>query len=155
MAASLYSLSKSLDHSYYIYSIHVTKDRYSYNDGRVNGQLLAKFVVSDIKKNDFDLAVDVHSNRGYYKQNRFICVPVADNKSKEMAFSIKNKIPWLVYYVPPKEKGPSSPNFVTVPLINSGTPAVVYETYIYESYYLTIKHAAEIISAIDELNLVD
>jgi len=153
MTASLYSLSKSLNCSYYIYSIHVSKDRYSYNDGRMNGQLLAKYAVSDIKKSNFDLVVDVHSNRGHYKQKRFICVPIKDNKSKLMASSIENKISWLVYYVPPKDKGPSSPNFVTVPLIQSGTPAVVYETYAYESYDLTVKHASEIISAIDKLNL--
>ena len=153
IVTSLNTLSKSLNRSYYVYSIQVTKDRKSYNNGRMNGQLLAKYVVNDIKKNNFDLAVDIHSNRGFYEQKRFICAPVKDNKSQATALSVDNKIPWLVYYLPPKEKGPSSPNYVTVPLIRSGTPAVVYETYMYEPYDLTVKHAVDFISVIDKINL--
>ncbi len=155
MVVSLYSLSKSLNYSYYIYNVHVSKDRYSYNKGRTNGHLLAAYAVSDIKKNNFNMAVDIHSNRGFYKQKRFICVPINDLKSKQLALNIRNEIPWLVYYVPPKEKGPSSPKFVTVPIIQSGTPAVVYETYAYEPYDVTVKHACEVISAIDKLNLMN
>lgn len=153
MVTSINSLSNSLNNSYYIYSIYVTNDRDSYNKGRMNGQLLAKYAVDDIKKNNFDLAVDTHSNRGVYKEKRFICVPVKDDRSVAMAFDIDNKIPWLVYYLPPKEKGPSSPNYVTVPLIRNGTPAVVYETYMYEPYDLTVKHASEFITTIDKLKL--
>lgn len=150
---SLKMLSNSLDYSYYIYSVYVTKDRDSYNNGRMNGQLLAKtYIVEDIKKNNFDLAIDIHSNRGLYQEKRFVCVPINDQKSKSTAFKLKNKISWLVYYLPPKEKGPSSPNYVTVPLIESGTPSMVYETYKYESYFLTLKHASEFILNIDNLN---
>lgn len=150
---SLKSLSNSLDCSYYIYSVYVTKDRGSYNNGRMNGQLLAKkYVVEDIKENNFDLAVDIHSNRGAYQEKRFICVPIDDKKSKSIAFKLKDKLSWLVYYLPPKDKGPSSPNYVTVPLIGSGTPSVVYETYKYESYFLTLNHASEFILNVDNLN---
>lgn len=150
---SLKILSNSIDCSYYIYSVYVTKDRDSYDDGRMNGQLLAKrYVVEDIKKNNFDLAIDIHSNRGLYQEKRFICVPIDDKKSKSIAFKLKDNLSWLVYYLPPKEKGPSSPNYVTVPLIESGTPSMVYETYKYESYFLTLKHASEFILNVDNLN---
>ena len=41
IVTSLLSLNRSLNSSYYVYSIDVTKDRTSYNNGRMNGQLLA------------------------------------------------------------------------------------------------------------------
>jgi len=153
MAISLYSLSKSLRYSYYVYSINVFKDKYSYTNGRTNGQLLARYAVANIKKNNFTMAIDVHSNRGLYKEKRFVCAPISNIKSKMLALELKDQISWLVYYLPPKEKGPSSPNFVTVPLIKSGTPAMVYETYGYESYDLTVEHACQMIRAMDKLNL--
>lgn len=147
---SFLDLSKSLKCSYYLYIVDVTKDRISYNNGRMNGQLLAKkFIVEDIKKNNFDLVIDIHANRGVYKEKRFIVVPVNDNKSLSIAFKIRDKLPWLVYYIPPKEKGPSSPNYVTVPLIKSGIPAIVYETYKYEPYYLTVKNIKDFIWTVD------
>ena len=153
IAESLLSLSNSLDCSYYLYSVYVTKDRDLYDNGRMNGQLLAKkYVVEDIKKNNFNLTIDIHSNRGTYQEKRFICIPIDDEKSKSIAFNLKDKISWLVYYLPPKDEGPSSPNYVTVPLIESGTPSMVYETYKYESYFLTLKHASEFILNVDNLN---
>ncbi|WP_414470069.1 hypothetical protein [Methanobacterium sp. ACI-7] len=155
MISSLLSLNKSLNSSYYIYSIHVTKDRKSYNDGRMNGQLLAsRFVVSDIKQNNFDLVVDVHSNRGEnFLEKLFIFVPSEDSKSISTASNLIAQIPWLVYYVPPRESGPTSPSYVTMPVINSGTPAVIYEAYRYDHYFTTVKHAVDFIKAVDKLKL--
>lgn len=149
---SVISLSKSLNSSYYIYNIDVSENESSYNNGRQNGQLLAnEYVVSDIEKNNFSLAIDVHSNRGYYQEKRFICAPIEDNRSKSLAYNIEEKIPWLVYYLPPKDKGPSSPNYVTVPLIKSGTPALVYETYLFEPADITVKHAIDFIRSVDNI----
>ncbi len=157
MVESILILSKSLNSSYYIYSIDVTKDAEDYNKGRMNGQLLAnEYAVPDIKKNKFQLVVDVHSNRGKdtgYKESRFLSVPVKSSKSKLFASEIIKKASWLVYYVPPNEKGPKSPKYVTVPLITSGIPSIVYESYMYDPYETTLEHANEFIRALDNIKL--
>ncbi len=157
MVESILNNSKSLKSSYYIYSIDVTKNTGDYKKGRINGQQLArKYAVPDITKNHFKLAIDVHSNRGIntgYKENRFLSVPVKSNKSKLIASNIIKKIPWLVYYIPPSGKGPKSPRYVTIPLIHSKIPSIVYETYTYEPYETTLEHANEFIGAVDNIKL--
>lgn len=157
VVGSILALSKSLNRSYYIYDIDVTKDRNSYDKGRRKGQALAnKYAVPDIEKSNFQLVIDIHSNRGKYtgyKKNRFLAVPINDKRSKSTAYEVINKIPWLVYYIPPKWKGPSSPKYVTIPLINSGVPSIVYETYMYEPYETTSEHANEFIMILDNVKL--
>jgi hypothetical protein len=141
--------NKSLNYCYYIYKIVVTKDAFDYDKGRMNGQLLAnQYVVPDIKSQNFNLAVDIHSNRGNYQEKRFIFAPQDENVSKSFALQIKNQIPWMVYYNPPSQ---TSPQYVTIPLIKAGIPAVVYETYINDSYSFTKEHADEFVSAVDSL----
>ncbi len=157
MVESILNRSNSLNSSYYIYSIDVTEDSDDYNTGRINGQLLAsRYAVPDIKKNHFQLVIDVHSNRGKntgYKENRFLSVPVKSYKSRLIASEIIAEVPWLVYYVPPSEKGPKSPKYITIPLINSKIPSIVYETYMYEPYETTLKHANEFIMTVDNIKL--
>ena len=154
---SILNNSNSLNSSYYIYSIGVTEAAGDYREGRINGQQLAsKYAVPDIKKNHFQLVIDVHSNRGNdtgYKENRFLSVPIKSNKSKLIASKIIKEIQWLVYYIPPNEKGPKSPKYVTIPLINSRIPSIVYETYMYESYGTTLEHANEFIKTVDSIKL--
>lgn len=148
---SIKAKNKSLNYCYYVYKINVTKDASDYDKGRMNGQLLAQeFVVPDIKSNNFQLAVDIHSNRGNYQQKRFIFAPQDEANSKAIAISIKDQIPWMVYYNPPSQ---TSPQYVTIPLIKAGIPAVMYETYIDDSYAFTKLHASEFVSVIDNLKL--
>jgi hypothetical protein len=142
----------NLNYCYYIYMVKVTCNVSDYNNGRINGQLLAsKYAVPDIISKKFSLAVDIHSNRGFYKEKRFIAVPGNDKTPESIADQIINKISWLVFYVPPAEKGPTSGPYVAIPLIKSGVPAIVYETYMYESYETTLSHANEFISAVDTM----
>lgn len=154
---SIKSHNKSLNYCYYIYRVNVTKDAGVYDNGRMNGQLLAnKYAIHDIEKNGFQLVIDIHSNRGKYadyQENRFLAVPVIDDRSKSIASQIINKIPWLVYYIPPKGKGPTSPEYVTNPLIDSGIPSIVYETYMYDPYETTLEHANEFITTVDNIKL--
>ena len=154
---SILNNSNSLNSSYYIYSIDVTESTGNYKKGRINGQLLAsKYAVPDIRKNHFKLVIDVHSNRGKdtgYKENRFLSVPAKSDKSKSIASKIIAEILWLVYYIPPNEKGPKSPKYVTIPLLNSKIPSIVYETYMYEPYGTTLEHANEFIKTVDSIKL--
>lgn len=148
------SSQKSLKYCYYVYEITVTKDRDDYNQGRINGQKLAlDYAVPDIKKVKFNLVVDVHSTKGDYPETRFISVPVDDSRSLLLAHLIVSKIPWLVFYVPPLDGGPTSGPYVTIPIIQSGTPAMVYETYTYASFNETFEHAVEFAKVVDSLSL--
>lgn len=150
---SLISKSDSLDYSYYIYKINVTKAADDYDAGRMNGQLLAKeFVVPDATSKGYNLVVDIHSNQGTkggsYEETNFIFAPLNDPTSKTFADEIIAKIPPLVYYFP---KSQTSPEYVTVPIIQSGTSAIVYETYKYEPNETTVNYINKLIDVIDNL----
>lgn len=146
--------SKSLKYCYYVYQITVTKNRDDYTKGRINGQQLAlDYAVPDIKKGKYSLVVDVHSTKGDYPETRFISVPSDDRRSRFLANLIVSKIPWLVFYIPPFDGGPTSGPYVTIPIIESGTPAMVYETYTYASFTETFDHAKEFASTVDSLPL--
>jgi hypothetical protein len=148
------SSEKSLKYCYYVYEITVTKNRDDYTQGRINGQQLAfDYAIPDIKKINFDLAIDVHSTKGDYPETRFISVPSDDSRSLYLAHLIVSKISWLVFYVPPFDGGPTSGPYVTIPIIKSGTPAMVYETYTYASFNETLEHAKEFANVVDNLSL--
>lgn len=151
---SLIANSDSLNYCYYIYRINVTKAADDYDAGRMNGQLLAKeFVVEDASSKGYDLVVDIHSNQGTsggsYEETNFIFAPLNDPASKTFADEIIAKIPPLVYYFP---KSQTSPEYVTIPIIQSGTPAIIYETYRYEANEKTVDYINKLIDVIDNLN---
>ena len=82
MVDSITEHNTTLKYCYYIYRVNVTENVDNYNIGRMNGQLLAnKFVVPDIEKQNFQLAVDVHSNVGNWAETRFLFSPVNRNSS--------------------------------------------------------------------------
>jgi hypothetical protein len=144
----------SLEHCYYIYQITVTKNRDDYTQGRINGQQLAlDYALPDIKKGKYNMVIDVHSTKGDYPETRFISVPSDDARSLLLAHLIVQKIPWLVFYVPPFDGGPTSGPYVTMPIIQSGTPAMVYETYTYAPFNETLEQATEFARVVDELSL--
>ncbi|MGF7117727.1 hypothetical protein [Methanobacterium oryzae] len=117
----------------------------------MNGQLLAKsFVVPNIKSNGFKLAVDVHSNRGNYEEKRFLFAPIGGSKSESIARNVKNGILGFVFHFPFSQ---TSPQYVTIPLINAGIPAIVFETDINEQYGTTKRYTDKLILAVDNLAL--
>lgn len=141
--------NKSLENCYYIYQIEVTQDKDNYNKGRANGQSLANTIaVPDIEKMSIKLVIDVHSNEGNYQEKRFLFIPMDSEKSEKIAGEIKNQTNWLTIYSPPN---PTSPSYITIPLIKSGIPSMIYETYTYESINQTQKQAQEITSIVDNL----
>jgi hypothetical protein len=144
----------NLKHCYYVYQITVTKNKDDYNQVRINGQQLAlDYVVPDVKASKYDMVVDVHSTRGDYPETKFISVPSQDSRSLTLANLIVSKIPWLVFYVPPFDGGPTSGPYVTIPIIESGTPAMVYETYTYAPFNETLRQATEFVEVVDGLSL--
>jgi hypothetical protein len=149
MVQSITDHNSTLKYCYYVYRVNVTENADNYNIGRMNGQLLAnKFVVPDIEKQKFQLTIDVHSNVGNWAETRFLFSPVNGTKAESIAMNIKNQLPWLTYYVPPD---PTSPSYVTSPLINAGIPAIVYETYHNDSYTTIKTHSDEFLLTVDNL----
>ena len=150
---NLIEKSDSLNYCYYIYKINVSSDRY--DNGREAGQLLGnEFVVPHVISNDYDLVIDVHSNEGTvggnYLETNFIFVPVSDAQSQGYVDEIISKSPHLTHYFPESQ---TSPPFVTIPIIESGTSAMIYETYKFEDESVTNDYIIKLILAIEKLNL--
>lgn len=148
---SLKEHNSTLQGCYYIYRVKVTRDVEDYQKGRDHGQVLARqYVVPDILKQDFDLVVDVHSNQGNYQLRRFIYLPAPSPTADRVASQVVKKIKWLSIYSPPN---PTSPEYVTIPLIKSGVPAFIYETYLYEPYHQSKTQADQFISVLDTIQI--
>ncbi|KZX14747.1 hypothetical protein [Methanobrevibacter filiformis] len=149
------SKADALNYSYSVYIINVTDNPMDYEQGRLNGQLLAsEFAVPDISSKNYSLVVDIHAtigtdNGNLYEETNFIFVPVDDYGSLNISEKIIKNIPELVYYFPYPQ---SSPSYVTVPIIQNGTSAIVYETYKHDPRKTILSHMDKLISTIDEIN---
>ena len=126
----------NLNYCYYLYNINVF-DKNSDSEGRDEGQLLAQeFVRDEIIGNDYDLFLDIHSNRGSngpgeYKITNFVFAPGFDDKSSRFMEEIIADINEIVYYAPEFR---SSPPYITEPTAKAGIPTLVYECYSFEPF---------------------
>ena len=143
-----------LSYSYYIYNINVVGELDEETEGRMDGQLLAQeFVAPHIIDNDYDFFADIHSNRGLrgpgtYEISRFIFAPGFDDESTDYLNILLEKIDELVYYAPEYR---TSPPYITIPVVESGIPTIVYETYSYEPMDLTYELSEKLVKEIDNL----
>lgn len=97
--ANIRENSKSLKQCYYLYYINVTNYTYDYSMGRMNGQKLAyKYIVPDVNKNNYSLAIDVHASNGRYTDKPFVFVPTDDYNSLEVTKNLLSTLKWLHYY---------------------------------------------------------
>jgi len=150
--------SKVLNHCYYIYIINVTKDKNDFDKGRLNGQLLAKdYAVPHIIKSDYTFVVDIHSHRQDYVENNFIVSPMNDEKSAELGYKIISGIKGMhmLKFEPATDNSPSSPDYVTIPIIKNGTPSLIYETLINEPTNITYTYLSQFIDNLDNFNFND
>lgn len=146
---SIINKQDSLKYYYYIYKVHVTKDTKNYAKSRMNGQKLAhSYVVADVKKQKYNLVIDVHSNRGNYAKKRFVFAPNNNKASKNIALKIKSKLSWLSYSFP---KSQTSPKYVTIPIVKSGTKTIIYENYMNQPYSNTKIQALAFVNVVDKL----
>jgi len=144
---------KNLNKSYYIYIINVTKDRNDFEKGRMNGQLLARdYVVPDIKNKKYDFVVDVHSHRGVYLEKNFIISPLDDSKSREIGLNIISDIEGMkiLKYIPEDGGDPTSPEYVSIPILKNGTSTLIYETFLNESETATNTFIEKFIKNLDK-----
>ncbi len=143
-----------LKYCYYIYNINVN-DKESESEGRNEGQLLAQeFVRDDIIDKEYNLFLDIHSNRGSrgpgdYQITNFVFAPGFDEKSSKYMNEIIESVDGVIYYAPEFR---SSPPFITEPTAKAGIPTLVYECYSYEPMDLTLALALKLINCVDNLN---
>ena len=149
---SIENNNESLKYCYYIYRVNVTQDLFVFDTGRMNGQLLAnQFVVPDIVNDSYMLIVDIHVNYGAndgYAVRWFLNVPTPDKESTELMNQIITMVPGLVSYDPPN---PTSTSYVTIPIKYNVTPAIIYESYAYNTPETKKTRMNEVLSAVDNL----
>jgi len=142
-----------LKHCYYLYNINVN-DSNSQTEGRLEGQLLAQeFVKDDIIDKNFDLFLDIHSNRGPngpgdYQITNFLFAPGFDEKSTGFMNQILDKFEEIVYYAPEFR---SSPPYITEPTANAGIPTLVYECFSCEAMDVSYDLALKLVEIVDNL----
>jgi hypothetical protein len=149
---TLFSHNQSLKYCYYIYRINVTDQPNVYETGRMHGQVLGeKFIVPNIDKENYSLVMDIHSNEaasGYAKTDS-IFAPENNTDSKRIAEEIiANTNQTLIYFYPEPQ---TSPKFVTLPIIKSGIPAIIFESDDGESVNIRTKRIEMLIKAVDDL----
>ena len=142
-----------LRNCYYLYNINVNDDS-SETEGRLEGQLLAQeFIRDDIIGKEYNLFLDIHSNRGPdgpgdYQITNFIFAPGFDDKSSEYMNMIIDNMDEIVYYAPEFR---SSPPYITETTAEAGIPTLVYECYSSEDFELTCRLAERLIDVVDDL----
>ncbi|MEN6328947.1 MAG: hypothetical protein ABFC91_01465 [Methanobacteriaceae archaeon] len=141
--------SNSLRYCYYLYYINVTQETYDYDESRLNGQKLSKeFVVPDINQGNYTLAVDVHASNGASFDQPYVFVPIDNEKSLKIAGNLSSSIKWLYYYELPDY---TSPYYTTIPLIQNGTPSIIFEAYAEPSSIIG-QQCLEFVMGVDQLN---
>ena len=146
--------NNSLNNSYYLYIVDVTKGKDDFDKSRMNGQLLAqKFTVPDINSKNYSFCVDIHGHRDQYVLNNSIVTPLNDEESLRIAKEITSKTTGIgiLNYVPATDGHPTSPNYVSIPILKNGTPTIIYETSIYQSQDIIDKYMEEFLLGLDSL----
>lgn len=147
--------NKKLNKTYYIYIVNVTKDKSDFDKGHINGQLLARdYVVPDIKNKNYTFVVDVHSNRDVYKQKNFIIAPLNNLKSQKIGLEIIKNIEGvkILNYIPADDGHPTSPDYVSIPILKNGAPIIIYETSLNEPENTTDDFMKNFIENLDIIN---
>ena len=112
------------------YQINVTNDPGNFKIGRHNGEgLVAKYVIPDIAKSNYNLVIICHNHRQGYGNGYYIATPTMDSKSVSLAESVHNLLPGFNYYKRNVDQKPEETSIkgVDAPIVSTGTPVFVYE----------------------------
>ena len=113
------------------YQVNVTQDPQDFAVGRANGQdLVAKYVIPDIKKSNYSLVIIVHDHeKGYGSDGYYIATPSMDSKSVTLGESVHNILPNFNYFTRNTNQQPEGTSIAQVddPIVATGTPVFVYE----------------------------
>ena len=113
------------------YQVTVTNDPTVFSTGRHNGEaLVAKYVIPNIKKSNYDLVIICHNHeKGYGNDSYYIATPTMDSQSINLAEAVHNLMPDFNYYQRDADSKAQSTSITTVddPIVATGTPVFVYE----------------------------
>lgn len=155
MLNAIKALSSTLTNvKIYVYKV-VVFNAVDYTTSRTIGQNLAsKFVVPNIDTS-YKLAIDTHTNRGYYYNGNqletdFVFAPSKGALSTSFANKIISNTNFLHYYYVPDG---TSPQYVTIPIAKKGIPAIVYEVYQNVDNYQQVLYdkAVQVVTALNTI----
>jgi hypothetical protein len=112
------------------YKINVTAYPENFYTGRNNGEyLVAKYVIPDIKKSDYNLVIVCHDHEEGYGEGYYIATPSMDAKSIALGQKIRNNLTDFNFCLRDVTKKVESRSIETVndPIVATGTPLIVYE----------------------------
>lgn len=138
----------------YVFKV-VVYNATDYTTSRTIGQNLAnQFIVPNIDSS-YKLAMDTHTNRGYYYNGQqlmtdFVFAPSNRTQSVSYANKIIQNTNFLSYYYVPDG---TSPQYVTLPIANKGVPAVVFEMYQNVDNYQTVLYdkCVQVVKALNKI----
>lgn len=122
-----YSLSANQEIVHY--QVNVTNNPDNYITGRSSGEeLVAKYILPDIKKSNIDLVIICHDHAPGYGKGYFIATPKMDSPSVAVGEKIDKDLPEFIYYrsTANAEHGTSTIT-VSYPLASAGIRTIVYE----------------------------
>lgn len=111
------------------YQVNVTKNPMDYKKGRKNGEkLVHDFVNPDVTQSDADSVIISHSHIENYGQGFYLATPNMDEKSVQIASTIKNTSDFNYY---PKT-GNESYKSTSAVLVSNPIAQAGYATFVYE-----------------------
>ena len=87
---------------------------------------------------------------GKYEKTNFIFAPDFDENSTKYMNILLSNIEDVDYYAPEYR---TSPEYITIPIADSGIATIVYETYSYEDMAVTCSLAKKLVFNVDKLDL--
>ncbi|MGL6298053.1 MAG: hypothetical protein ACRC1M_02690 [Methanobacteriaceae archaeon] len=130
------------------YQVNVTNRPDDFVASRANGEsLVAKYVIPDINKENFDLVIIGHDHEKGYGDGYYLATPSMDNKSVDLANKTVKIIPEFKHYLRNESKEIKSNSILKVdfPITNKGTPLFVYEIPEWDGYDLAFGESYKLI----------
>lgn len=118
------------------YTVNVTNKPENYVTGRANGEeLVANYVIPDIKKSNVDMVIICHDHAPGYGRGYYVATPKMDSPSVALGEVVEKNLPEFTYYraTAHSEHG-SSTLTVSNPLASAGIRTLVYEMPEWASY---------------------
>lgn len=112
------------------YMVNVTAYPENFYTGRNNGEyLVAKYVIPDIKKSNYDMVIICHDHEEGYGEGYYFATPSMDTKSMEIAQKVRYILTDFNFCTRDVTKKADSKSIESVddPIVATGTPLMVYE----------------------------
>jgi hypothetical protein len=141
-----YSLSANQEIVHY--SVNVTNNPTNYVTGRTSGEeLVAKYVIPDIKKSNIDLVIICHDHAPGYGNGYYVATPKMDSLSVAAGEKIEKGLSEFTYYRSSANSDHGSSTLtVSYPLANAGIRTLVYEMPEWATYTQAYQESKKLIA---------